>query len=126
MKNKSSLKLDFFDYTVKAATGKSFFAKVLPRAEAVIMRRKGLIRLAGRVELSMVDDREIRKINKKYRSLDKPTDVVSLSYIDFKPFPGGNDPKDNLIGEIFISVETAFYNQDNRMVSKETATYIKK
>ena len=56
----------------------------------------------GRVAVTFVNDREIRKFNKKYRKKDKVTDVVSLSYAGCERFPG-----DDLLGEIFISIDTA-------------------
>lgn len=56
----------------------------------------------GFINLTIVDDKEIQVINKAYRDIDKPTDVVSLSYFEEKPFPGHD-----LVGEIFISLDTA-------------------
>jgi probable rRNA maturation factor len=53
------------------------------------------------ITLTIVDDKLIQKINKKFRKIDKPTDVVSLSYLN-EQFPGTD-----VIGEIFISVERA-------------------
>jgi len=53
------------------------------------------------VTLTLVNNKLIQKINKKYRGIDAPTDVVSLSYLN-KDFPG-----QDVIGEIFISIEKA-------------------
>jgi len=53
------------------------------------------------VTLTLVSDKLIQKINKKYRKVDAPTDVVSLSYINDE-FPG-----QDIVGEIFISIDTA-------------------
>jgi probable rRNA maturation factor len=56
-------------------------------------------------ELSLLftDDKEIRKLNLKYRNKDKPTDVLSFRLGD------GEDPNanKNLLGDIVISVNTA-------------------
>lgn len=57
----------------------------------------------GMVQLVLVDDKTIRTINRDYRAKNKPTDVVSLSYFEDYAFPGADD----LVGEIFISVDTA-------------------
>lgn len=58
-------------------------------------------------------DSEIKEINKKYRSKDKPTDVLSFSYFDIKT------PKvpDDLLGEIMISVDTAKIQSHERGVT---------
>lgn len=53
------------------------------------------------ITLTLVGDKVIQKINKKYRKIDAPTDVVSLSYLN-ETFPG-----QDVIGEIFISLEKA-------------------
>ncbi|MGN7380386.1 Probable rRNA maturation factor [Chlamydia abortus] len=37
----------------------------------------------GEVALSFVTDEEIRKLNKEYRGLDKPTDVLSFPMMEF-------------------------------------------
>ncbi len=68
----------------------------------------------GRVEVSLIDDDAMRLINKQYRQIDKPTDVISLSYFEDIVFPD-----DNLIGEIFISVDTAKRQAEERGVNLE-------
>lgn len=40
-------------------------------------------------ELSFVSEKEILGLNKKYRKLDKPTDVLSFPTEDYKPGPDG-------------------------------------
>jgi|WetSurMetagenome_2_1015567.scaffolds.fasta_scaffold24982_3 probable rRNA maturation factor len=57
----------------------------------------------GIIQLVFVDDEEIKLINAEYRGKNKPTDVISLSYLEEKDFPG----RENLLGEIIISLETA-------------------
>lgn len=54
------------------------------------------------VMLTLVGDPEIHKLNKEYRGVDKPTDVLSFSYFGETGFPG-----DDVLGEIVISVPTA-------------------
>lgn len=68
----------------------------------------------GRVEVSLVNDEAIREINREYRQIDKPTDVISLSYFEDIAFPD-----DNLIGEIFISVDTALAQAKERGLDLE-------
>jgi probable rRNA maturation factor len=45
-------------------------------------------------------DRRIRALNKKFRNLDRPTDVLSFGFDD------PEDPEDTF-GEIYVSVPTA-------------------
>ena len=49
--------------------------------------------------LRLVDDSEIRELNRRYRSLDEATDVLS--------FPGETTPEGRHLGDVVISVETA-------------------
>ncbi len=103
---KSQIKIDFENFTLEKGLNKAVFAKYLPRAEK-ILQKEGLKNISGRIGLSLVDNKTIRKINKKYRKKDVPTDVVSLSYIENVRNKAVSFPVDDLIGEIFISVETA-------------------
>lgn len=54
------------------------------------------------VSITLVDDKQIHKLNKQYRGIDKPTNVLSFELGD-----------DVLLGDIFISLDT---------VTKEAAT----
>lgn len=69
---------------------------------------------SGIMQLYFVSDEEIKKINKKYRGKNKMTDVISLSYIDAHRFPN-----DNLLGEIFISFDTAKKYSEERGILME-------
>lgn len=59
----------------------------------------------GIVELILVDDKKIQKLNKKYRGKNKATDVISFAYLDIVDFK--KEMGDLIIGDIFISVDTA-------------------
>ncbi|NLU51858.1 MAG: rRNA maturation RNase YbeY [Clostridiaceae bacterium] len=66
------------------------------------------------VVITLTDNDEIREINKEYRGIDKPTDVLSfpvLEYVNGKPeiLPSDIDPvtKRVSLGDIIISVEKA-------------------
>ncbi|CAM4025842.1 rRNA maturation RNase YbeY [Cohnella lubricantis] len=75
----------------------------------------------GVVTVTLTDDEGIRELNKEYRGLDKPTDVLSFPLRggeepnihyddDFETLEGGNpedvggDPFAELLGDIVISV----------------------
>ena len=63
------------------------------------------------VDVTIVDDEEIHALNREYRSMDKPTDVLSFALdedcddCDEPELLGG--PKEHLFGDIIISAETA-------------------
>ncbi|HNR65308.1 MAG TPA: rRNA maturation RNase YbeY [Atribacterota bacterium] len=62
------------------------------------------------VSLLLTDDKGIQRLNKKYRNIDSPTDVLAFSQIE-----NGNSNRvsllhkkeEYLLGDIVISVETA-------------------
>jgi len=53
------------------------------------------------VEITVVGDDFMRRINREYRGEDRPTDVISFSYIEDDP-PCG----ENIAGELYVSHET--------------------
>lgn len=57
----------------------------------------------GEVSVLLWDDEGIRKLNKEYRGIDRPTDVLSFALND-GDFP---DPHPDVWGDIVISVERA-------------------
>ncbi|MBN1585295.1 rRNA maturation RNase YbeY [Candidatus Uhrbacteria bacterium] len=80
------------------------FPSGLGRDEAVSLVRR-VIGTSGdwktaTVSLSLVNDREIRRINRKWRGVDRPTDVLSFSY---PRIGSGQVPKS---GDVVISLET--------------------
>ena len=59
-------------------------------------------------EVDLVDIDTIHRINRDYRNVDRPTDVISFAFEDdvtYKNLKGINLPRN--IGEIFISVDIA-------------------
>lgn len=59
------------------------------------------------LSLAFIDDEEIREINKIYRNLDKPTDVLSF------PSSEGEKREEKFLGEILID-----YDQVKRQVGE--------
>lgn len=61
------------------------------------------------ISLVLVDDAYIRQLNKEYRNIDRPTDVLSFAQresTEEEPlYP--QDLEDNLLGDIVLSLETA-------------------
>ena len=56
------------------------------------------------VSLTFTDDGTIHSLNREYRKVNKPTDVLSFPIFDEKPDEEGR----LLLGDIVISVETAY------------------
>lgn len=61
------------------------------------------------VDITIVDDEEIHALNREYRNVDRPTDVLSFALDE-----GEEDepelidgPEEHLLGDIIISAETA-------------------
>ncbi len=86
------------------------FEAVLRKALQVIAEAKELAELkqfyglkTGIIELVITDDDDIQQLNYIYNNKNKPTDVLSFSFMRERQFPGHSD----LIGQIVISMDTA-------------------
>ena len=53
------------------------------------------------VNVIVTDDRELRRLNRRYRGKDKPTDVLSFSYLD-----AGRRGTGGVAGDVFVSHQT--------------------
>ncbi len=62
--------------------------------------KKHVPKTEGILNVIFVNDEYIQALNKQYRDKDKPTDVLSFSYIE-------EGEASELIGEIYISIPTA-------------------
>lgn len=69
--------------------------------------------LESEVSILLVDDDEIRRINREHREIDKPTDVLSFPMLDIKDGEVISDEGDFdleeeliLLGDIVVSMET--------------------
>ena len=60
------------------------------------------------VSLTFTDDEGIRRLNREFRQIDSPTDVLSFPLVDFA---GGDEPAADepeiMLGDIVISLERA-------------------
>ena len=59
------------------------------------------------VSVTIVDNEEIRKINNKFRNIDRETDVLSFPLIDFDNESLPEDGSKIYLGDIIISIERA-------------------
>lgn len=60
----------------------------------------------GRVDVSLVNDRTIRRLNRSFRRKDKPTDVLAFRY-----------GEKGILGDVVISKDTALRNAKRYGVS---------
>ena len=60
------------------------------------------------VDITIVDDEEIHQLNRDYRNVDRPTDVLSFALDeDDEDEPELMEGQPHLLGDIIISAETA-------------------
>ena len=62
---------------------------------------EALGRVGETLSLIVVDDEYIQKLNREYRGKDRPTDVLSFSYLE-----DASPTDDDVIGEVYVSHET--------------------
>jgi len=56
---------------------------------------------AAVINVIITDDRTMRRLNRRYRGKDKPTDVLSFSYLDDVP-----RDRSTPAGDVFVSYQT--------------------
>ncbi len=62
---------------------------------------------SAEVSVSFVDNEQIHKLNKEYRDIDKPTDVLSFPLGENGKYDKNPDTDAYMLGDIVISVEKA-------------------
>lgn len=96
------------------------------RSADVRRRARQLLRLLGegRAELtiSLVDDREMRRLNAAYRGNDRPTDVLAFAMREGKRAAGD----ETVLGDVVISLDTAQRQAESRShaVDEEVTTLL--
>lgn len=94
--------IEVFTEGVKLPYGEVTRQKIKKIAAAAADR---LVLNSARITIIITDDAYIRTINKEYRSIDRPTDVISFANRD-NPFPD-IDASQEEIGDIYLSIEQA-------------------
>jgi probable rRNA maturation factor len=95
-----------------------------PLGRALAARLRVALRLVGRsrsqVTLLLTGDEEIRGLNRRYRKLDRATDVLSFHQ---QELAGETDPASDgvFLGDIVISVETALRRAGSKRLPGELA-----
>src|SRR3989338_3076688 len=96
-----------FSNEVRIKVEKSFFKKYVDRLYKVLRQRidKKLLERDGLIDLVLVNDATIQRLNREYRNRNKPTDVISFAYLEVTAYE--KEKGDVIAGDIFISVPTA-------------------
>jgi probable rRNA maturation factor len=101
---------------------------VSPRCRrALAARLRAALRRLGRarsqVTLLLTGDAEIRALNRRYRKLDRATDVLSFHQQELR---GETDPAGDgvFLGDIVVSVETALRRASGRRLPGELARIV--
>lgn len=77
-------------------------------------------RMRSEVSILLTDDAEIQAMNRDYRGMDKPTDVLSFAQEETLPdAPSMPRSGPSLLGDIVISVETAVRQAKRRDIPLE-------
>ncbi len=64
------------------------------------------------VDVTIVDDKQIKEYNTEYRSIDKPTDVLSFPLGDNGVYDINPETDNVMLGDIVISIEHALAQAD--------------
>ena len=106
MKPFLEVELDEREPAPKSIENAELFASRILNAAAETMKIRGV------VSVSFVDDEEIHSLNRDYRNVDRPTDVLSFSLVEgednFPSIAGEPEP----LGDIVISIPTALRQAD--------------
>jgi probable rRNA maturation factor len=77
--------------------------------DAIARLSRAVLDRAGREDATLtvifIRDRLMRELNREYRAIDRPTDVLSFAYHEGSDF--SEPASENHLGDVVISVETA-------------------
>ena len=86
------------------------------RVDPILLRKRAARMLAcighskSELSIALVDDSEMRVLNRDWRKKDRPTDVLSFSLLEGE----GVDLPGALMGDVVVSVETAASQASSR------------
>lgn len=97
------------EFRCATARGRGYAHRLCADAES-LMRAAGLAQCE--LSLTLTSDRAIQRLNRDYRGIDAPTDVLSFSQIEqagaAPPEPHGVTNREGLpLGDVVISIDTA-------------------
>ena len=81
---------------------------ILRRVCAQVLKNEGMMSGGYEVYVTFVDDERIREINREFRDIDKPTDVLSFPLSeDGEHFDLNSDTNAFMLGDVVLSLERA-------------------
>lgn len=92
----------------------------LPEAMGSLEEMKNIVRRAveitgplydvenSEVSVTLTNDEHIHSLNREYRGLDRPTDVLSFAFVDSEEPEIEDGPETEVLGDIIISLERAW------------------
>ena len=94
------------DFLFENNTNEEINYKLIEKVISEALRYEG-VNDNTEVSVTIVDNEEIRKINNKFRNIDRATDVLSFPLIDFDNESLPDDGSKIYLGDIIISIERA-------------------
>ena len=94
------------DFFIENNTNERINYKLIEKVISEALRYEG-VNDNTEVSVTIVDNEEIRKINNKFRNIDRATDVLSFPLIDFDNESLPDDGSKIYLGDIIISIERA-------------------
>ena len=71
-----------------------------------------------KINLCLSNDETVHQLNKEFRGMDKPTNVLSFANLDFDNFAAENEPFDEIeLGDIIVAFETMVREADEQEVT---------
>jgi probable rRNA maturation factor len=113
-----------FNLQDKVRTDKKYIKKVAEEAFRLGSRDRGKLWQARcEAEIIFVDNSYIKRLNRKYRKVDRITDVIAFPMEEHKEFTPSLTFSSRILGDVFISAERAKVQARDfgHSIKKETA-----
>lgn len=86
-------------------------------AEEIIGKVLGYLGEDGDFSLHFISDDEMRNLNRDYRGIDDPTDILTFAINDGEAFPQ-MEGEEKELGDVFISIDSMARNAESLSVDK--------
>ncbi|MDY5931808.1 MAG: rRNA maturation RNase YbeY [Candidatus Ornithospirochaeta sp.] len=87
------------------------------RIEEILNSILGYLGEDGDFSLHFITDEEIRDLNREYRGMDNPTDILTFAINDGEEFPMPEEEKE--LGDVFISLDSMRRNAESFGVDED-------